>query len=703
VDKRKQSFFSSRLLQLREFRFIIYYLFFILSLIPIEVFSTSTTSVTDLKKEYLKLTPDTVKFRQVKLLAKYYESINHDSAVYWYKTAIDLSQRINKKSLGQGYFLLSEYYLNKAMRDSSAFFSEKALKLFEEENLSGEIFNCIEQLSANYIDLGEYNKAIDLKLKKLELSKNLKLQAKIGQAYHDLGYLYFFMGEYYMSLRNYLEAMDVFQKEKLDYEYFVSKYYCSLLYFEIGDYENCEKLLQESLVFFKKYEKNQGEDALSYSSTIYKRLALLDIEKGSYDRGINYCDSAFTLLKDGSSIGWVYAHLGVIYTKMNNYPKAKENFDLSKKYMPLCDHCYWPIYTDISEYFLHFNMVDSAIYYCNKTLERAVTYRYDIRILRTYKVMAKAYEAKCDYAQAYLYSEKYNDLYDKALNKRKLAMLKNAEQERSTLKIETLESEKEKIAYDLARQKLILIFSIAFALVLTLLFIIIYKSQKQKHRLLQQAKEIEVVKSRIAGQEEERSRIARELHDGIAADLTGVRINLANLKFEPNEPFPIKNIVTQITNIGNEIRTISHNLASPTFTDTTLEEAIESFILQIKGKTELHIKLNVYPKVNWSAIDYHIQKEVYRIFQEIVNNTVKYSFASELSMQIVKHQTHLSVVFEDNGKGFTESETEGIGLNNIRKRIQLMNGEIEISSSKGKGCSIAIEVPLIPTPKFALS
>lgn len=703
MDARVQNIISSKLKQLGKIGFIYIFLSIVFLQFPAEIYSKQLQSTAGLKNVFLTSKADTAKYRYAVLLAKYYQTINHDSAVYWHKNAIHLSQKISKKSLGESYSQLAAYYLYNTMRDSSAFYYEKALKLFEKENSPDEILNCLEQLATNYIDLGEYNKAIEIKLKKLELSKKLKLPAKIGQSYHDLGYLYFFMGEYYMSLENYFEAMDVFQSEKLEYEYFVTKYYCSLLYFEIGDYENCEKLLQESLVFFRKFEKNQSKDALSYSATIYKRLALLDIEKGNYNRGIVYCDSAFALLKDGPSIGWVYAHLGVIYSKMDNYPKAKENFDLSKQYIPLCDHCYWPIYTDMSEYFLHFGMIDSAIYYCNKTLERAVTYRYDIRILRTYKVMAKAYETKGDYVQAYKFSEKYNDLYGKALNKRKLAMLKNAEQQKSTLRINSLERENEKISYSLAKQKLIILFSLAFALVLTLLFIIIYKSQKQRHLLLQQAKEIEIVKSRIAGQEEERSRIARELHDGIAADLTGVRINLANLTFDQNEPFPIKNIVTQITNIGNEIRTISHNLASPTFADTTLEEVIESFILQFKGYNELKIKLSVFPQVNWSLVDYVIQKEIYRIFQEIVNNTVKYSFATELSMQIVKHKTYLSVVFEDNGKGFSENESEGIGLNNIRKRIQLMNGEIEISGTKGKGCSIAIEVPLEPISKFVLS
>lgn len=616
----------------------------------------------------------------------------------------DTLKLYNKKDSGDLYIKLADYFESAKLLDSSALFCEKALKVFETEKRYDQIYNCFQQLAMLYLDLGEYSKCSEIRIKQLELSKKLKLPAKIAQSHHEMGYLYFFMGEYDLSLENYIKAMDIYKNEKLEYDYNVTNYYCALLYFEIGDYENCEKLLQQSLSFFRIYEAIHIDDTKpSYTATIYKRLALLDIEKENYKRGIVYCDSAFSLLKDGASIGWVYDHRGVIYTKLNNYKKATENFALSKKYAPQCDHCYWPIYTDISEYFLHFGMLDSAIYYCNKTLERAITYRYDIRILRTYKVMAKVYETKGEYKKAYEFMEKYNDLYQKALNKRKLAMLKNAEHKKLGERNMLLENENQEFAYSLARQRLILIFSAITALILSILFFILFKNQKQKQRLLKNAKKMEVIQSRIAGQEEERTRIARELHDGIAADITGIRINLNNLTSNSLEPYPVSTIINKLINIGNEIRAISHNLASPNFTDTTLEEITRSFIHQFIGKEDLQIKLSVYPKIDWAEIDFAIQKELYRIFQEVVNNTVKYSFATELSVQIVKQESCLSLIFDDNGKGFAENKTDGIGLKNIKKRVEMLKGDIEITSTRNMGCSISIEVPLTMQPKFALS
>lgn len=672
---------------------------FILSMILyIPVYPNKTETFQKLYKKYTESDTDTARYNNAVFIAKYYETVALDSSLQWHHKASDIAEKINPLTFAKSYQSIGEFYLNITERDSSAFYFEKALQIFEAENIQDEQLQCWEQLANLYLDLGHYDKTLDLTLKQLEAYKKRGNKAKIAHAYQDLGYLYYFMGEYALTLENYLTAMNLFQAANLDYEYNICKYYNAMLYFEIGDYETCRTILLEALAFFKEYEA-KSEGGVSYAATIYKRIALLDIETGDYDEGLAYCDSAFTILVDGPSIGWVYAHLGVLYTRKDNFEKATENFRLSKKYIPECNVCYWPVYTDISEYFLHFDMPDSAIHYCNITLERAVTYRYDIRILRTYKILAQAYEANGDYANAFKYAQKYNDLYQSALSKRKLAMLKNEEQKQANLHIEKLENENQLFTAKMEKQQLMLLILLSLAVILILLIVFIYKSQKQKQRLIENAKEIEIIKSRIEGQEEERTRIARELHDGIAADLTGVKINLNNFSSNRESTENVENIVDRLTQIGNEVRAISHNLSSPAFAETTLEEVMQSFILQFTGKKELSIKLNIFPKIDWEQIDIQIQKELYRIFQEIVNNTIKYSHATELTAQIVKHDEYLSLIFEDNGKGFDPKRTNGTGLSNIKKRIQSLNGSIDISSESGEGCSIVIEVPLVTEQK----
>ena len=657
-------------------------------------YSGQSLNRSDLHEMYNRSVSDTARYNKALELAQYYETISPDSALTWYHQAKDIAKLIDRITLAKSYQLIGEYYLNLTERDSSAFYLEKALQIFEAENMTDQVMLTWEQLSDIYQDLGEYYKTLDITLKQLDANRRTGDKAKIARSYQDLGYLYYFMGDYALTYKYYSMAMDLYLAENLLYEYNINRYYSALMYFEIGDYETCESILKDALPFFKKYESDH-EDGISYTATIYKRLALLDIETGKYNEGIIYCDSAFTLLKDGPSIGWVYAHLGALYTRMNNFEKATENFQLSKKYVPDCNSCFWPVYTDISEYFLHFNMPDSAIYYCNITLDRAVTFRYDIRILRTYKVLANAYEAIGDHANAYKFSQEYNELYQSALSKRKLAMLKNEEHKAASSHIEKLESENQMFSSLVGRQKFMLVILFSLVIILILFIILVYKSHKQKQRLMEQSKEIAVIKSRIEGQEEERARIARELHDGIAADLTGVRMNLVSQAKGYESTGPVNVIIDRIAQIGNEVRAISHNLSSPVFSDTTLEEVIEGFILQFTGKNELEINLNIYPRLDWNKIDFKIQKELYRVFQEVVNNTIKYSQASELMVQIVKHDNYLSLIFEDNGKGFNPEAKSGTGLSNIKERIQSLNGEIDISSEIGKGCSISIEVPLI--------
>jgi signal transduction histidine kinase len=651
-----------------------------------------------LKLIYANATSDTARITSALEIAECSSSAFSD-AIYWSQKAISLTTKLNDQRLGDSYSLLANLYLQITKRDSAAFYFEKALAANLAVNNSKKAIENYDALATIYLDLGEYIKANDYYNQKLLLSQKLKDAFSIGASYRDLGHLYSFMGEYYLSIENYLKAQDVFKEANNLDEYNITLYYSALMYFEIGDYKNNEKLLKEALAFFRVWEPvNRSEEGFSYAAGIYKRLALLDIATENYEQGLVYCDSAFTLLKDGPSIGWVYAHRGEIYTKLNNFKKATENFDSSKVYIPECNQCYWPVYTNISEYFLHFGMLDSALYYCNKTLERSITYRLDIRILRTYNVLAQVYQAKGDYDKAFFYSQKYIEWYKQAWDKRKLAMLKNAENDYFTTKsneeIRLLNEANLEYKYQSARQKLIIGFISVLILVVSILFYIVFKNQKQKQRLLEHERELSIIKSRIVGQDEERARIARELHDGVAADLSGIRIHLSSLPIYRDEPVIMNQIITQINQVGNEVRNISHNLTSPVFAETNLEEIIQSYIHQFRGKTHLTIELAIYPEINWTEVRTTIQKELYRIFQEVVNNTLKHANATQLSVQIVKHDSSINIIFEDNGKGFDNITTDGIGLKNIKERVQLLDGDIDILSVPSRGASVTIEIPL---------
>ena len=246
----------------------------------------------ELREEFGKSLTDTARYNKAIALAEYYKTVDIDSSTLWLHKALCIARTIDQRTTAKSYRSIGEFYLNLNEQDSAAFYFEKALQFFEDENMLDEQLQCWEILADLYLDLGKYDKTLDLTQKQLEAHKKSGNKAKIARAYQDLGYLYYFMGEYASTLENYTIAMNIYQSEHLEYEYYICSYYNAMMYYEIGDYETCRKTLLEDLTFFKKYESGRAE-GVSYAATIYKRMALLDIETGYYQEGLEYCDSAF--------------------------------------------------------------------------------------------------------------------------------------------------------------------------------------------------------------------------------------------------------------------------------------------------------------------------------------------------------------------------------------------------------------------------
>ena len=202
----------------------------------------------------------------------------------------------------------------------------------------------------------------------------------------------------------------------------------------------------------------------------------------------------------------------------------------------------------------------------------------------------------------------------------------------------------------------------------------------------------------IHSQEEERKRIASELHDSLGQDLLIIK-NLALLALQKNEKeFTVKQlqeISSTSSSTIEEVRQIAYNLHPYQLDRLGLTKAIKSIILQIVSLTKIKFEDNI------ENIDDLFSKEqeinVYRIIQECINNIIKHSNASEAELQIIKDE-ELIIKVSDNGKGFNirkaELNSKGFGIKNLYKRVNILNGEINVTSTLGNGTKIWIKVPV---------
>jgi two-component system sensor histidine kinase DegS len=206
-------------------------------------------------------------------------------------------------------------------------------------------------------------------------------------------------------------------------------------------------------------------------------------------------------------------------------------------------------------------------------------------------------------------------------------------------------------------------------------------------------------------QEEERRRIARDLHDSVIQDLSGIIFSLSFLRSAlPNNETKAQQEVDQLTKVAEatiqNIRQIIYDLR-PTTLDSlglipTLEKYLERFATQQKVKAELKTNLK-------QRLPEKVETAIFRLTQEALNNIAKYAQAKNVCVNINQVKNELAVSIKDDGVGFDvnavqkrASQSSGFGLSGMRERVRIINGNLQIQSAPGQGCQIAAVVPLTP-------
>ncbi|MBT2619867.1 sensor histidine kinase [Chryseobacterium sp. ISL-6] len=330
------------------------------------------------------------------------------------------------------------------------------------------------------------------------------------------------------------------------------------------------------------------------------------------------------------------------------------------------------------------------------------------------KELAFIYEGLGDTKNAYKYLSKYtaiNDSLNISESKGKIAALEakfnKVENEK---KISMLEAQRERDR--LVAQNNKLYYSLLFAILVILLLLVIFlwiNSKNQKKIAAQQSqnytqnieslknqKEIDVMQAMIRGEEDERKRIARDLHDGIGSMLSSLKIRFLKVSksSEPAPPIEIENINNLLNNSITELRQISFNLIPETLLKLGLEHAL-SDLCHMLETDEIHIYFQSNEIKN--NIPENIQIMIYRIVQELLNNALKHSSCTEILVDCSQNESQFYITVEDNGIGFDTTQINdftGQGLKNLKNRVELLSGKMDIHSSQKNSTIFNIELSI---------
>ena len=240
----------------------------------------------------------------------------------------------------------------------------------------------------------------------------------------------------------------------------------------------------------------------------------------------------------------------------------------------------------------------------------------------------------------------------------------------------------------------------AFAIIL---FIFLYQRklikknlENQKIQDLLQQQEIKTAYALLEGQDKERKRIASELHDNLGSILTSLNMFSDALlsKKDPGQIKSIANKISETSQLANqEVRKISHSLDSGLLTHFGLKTAISQLMEAIESSKKIRVELELQIEEH---IDNDTSLEIYRMIQEMANNTLKHANCTKIRLDISHISNEMNIIFHDNGAGFdTAQVNHGMGLTNIGKRVSKLNGGLSIESSPGKGSTFIIELPKV--------
>lgn len=669
---------------------------------------------------------------------------NYTSAIELFKKAADLYLQIKDQELyanSLNHLGKINYHLYKY--DEAIAFYQQTEKIYRANNYINGLTVVTNDLGVANADKGNPEKAIEYYLESLHIDEQLNSK-HIGITQNNLGKLFF-------ETRNYPEAINYFNKSiqanKLEGDFITagkSELNLANVYITQTDYTKGVEMLHAARTSFEKAGFKRGVQACA------NNIGALLIRQGKYSDAIISLQQALELAREAKSISGVALieqNIAYAYTLLKKFPEALDWFNKSEQTAKQGSDMY-----TFGEIYNHRSMLDSSM----GNFETALQYRSkyqainekllnekitkQINELQTkYDSEKKAHQIdllnkdnsikslqienqqleiskqlfqitqnKLSLAQAGL-TIAQNNLSLKDKNETILKQELNAVQKEKKIveldkqnKINQLEINNKKL--EISRKNTLLFIAIALIVMGTLLGFSYYRrrqlKQENKMQEILRKQEDQATKAVMEAEENERRRIASDLHDGVGQMMSAAKMNLSAVEsdlisLDESQKEALRKVQFQIDESCKEIRLISHNMMPNGLLKNGLGAAVREFTNQIDTRI---LKVNLYTEGLNERLDSNVEIVLYRVIQECVNNVIKHAKASLLDISFILDKDGISVTIEDNGQGFNMGNLEkfeGIGLKNIQTRVSYLKGEVEWYTEPGKGTLISIHIPQI--------
>lgn len=592
----------------------------------------------------------------------------------------------------------------------------QAIKSYEKSSPSPTLIarksSTYKELTSIYANWKEYKLQEKYSLLALNLAIAQEDPKAIFDAYMLVGYMYeqqYFADTSKQNLRDlaenyYLKAIHTYQKNKADIPFasnlsFVANNLASL-YLSSFPESYLEKAMD-----FAELAKEQGlaSEQSSHVASAYGIMAEIAVKRGNPKQAKGYLLSALAEITK-SSVPNQNIILS-IYESLSEIAETENNLHEAIKY----HKAYMETFKSI------FNQEQLDL---GKRLEAQFDKERQQQLLLTMQLEADKKEQQLSLMhslskqqqQAYENLKLLEENQRKKLELTQLESIKRA-QELKLSRLETLSRSQDILTYknEISYKEKINKYYSALIIVFILVVILLLYAYKQRSKTLQQNNElyrlsldqerqhvkIATLTAMLDGQEKERGRIARDLHDGLGGLLSSTKISLSqvNAEVSPSQRDAIQKSLNQLDVAVEELRRVAHNLMPDLLNRYGLQEALQDYAIRMSNENLSVISQFLYYQ---GKLEKDQQLLVYRITQELVNNAIKHASAKQILIQFVEDDPHYSLTVEDDGTGFDVKNVSGnnaAGLYNIQNRVDFLKGTCKIDSQLQEGTTVEIIFP----------
>jgi signal transduction histidine kinase/tetratricopeptide (TPR) repeat protein len=579
----------------------------------------------------------------------------NDSAYTNFIKGHELATKVdNPYLIALGNYHLGVYYYQTKNIPIAITFINDALVSFENQNRKTDASKCYYKLGRIYKNISDFEKALSYSFNALTISEVLKDEKEIVRASTQIGSIYLITGDYKASDYNFNRAFQL-QEKNNDNKGLV------LTYLNLGALSQKQKKYEEALDYF-----HSGLDIVS---------------KFSDD------DVDITDLKDSQAI--LYGNIG---STLREDEKYKESLEFLFKALVIKKELRRNSSTahtcnDIAETYIRMNAYATARVFA---LEGALLAKNESvnKERWSYYLISKCDYALQNYKSSYDNFQIYNTLKDSVFTIQKAARFNELQIQYDTEKRDYQIKEQERDIIFLDTQNKLKTEILWFGGIGLLALFGLVLALKSRQKAIKDIKQQELfTQGLIEAQENERTRVSKDLHDSVGQQLTFLKKKAQNL--EQQELSDLANVALE------EVRSISRDLYPATLKQLGLTASIEQLLFDLDGESELFFSVELEDiNINFNEAE---TLNLYRFIQESVTNVLKHADAKTLIVNIFKRKNVVEVLIKDNGCGFQTNKgilQNSLGLKTMAERIRILKGKLSIQSTRELGTTILVKIPL---------